>query len=99
LPAADRSNIGRRRGIRTQPGAGVERPPFALPDEKHESPDVLRYSGVAGHGIVEAFEPDEDVDIWLRHRARLPNSRGPDPAGSVIQPHLAEIGSAYRSIE
>ncbi|HEU4349142.1 MAG TPA: hypothetical protein VFR35_15300 [Actinoplanes sp.] len=46
-----------------------------MPDEKHEMRDVLRNSGVAGHGIVKAFEPDEDVDIWLRHRARLPNRR------------------------
>jgi len=46
-----------------------------LPDEKHKLSDVLRNSGVAGYGIVKAFEPDEDVDIWLCHRARLPNRR------------------------
>ena len=75
LAAADRSNIGGGRRFRPDPGAGVIGPAFALTDEENEAPEILHRCVRSGDGVVEPLEPDKDVDIRLRHRARLPNHR------------------------
>ena len=75
LPPANRSNIGGGRRSRPEPGAGIVGPPFALADEEHKVPELLHLCVGPGDGVVEPLEPDEDVDIRLRHRARLPNHR------------------------
>nr|BFE75213.1 hypothetical protein GCM10020092_085140 [Actinoplanes digitatis] len=65
LPLPDGGNISCGRCCRAaQTGTGVERPTPAIVDEEHEPADILRDGGVAGHGIVETFEPGEDVGIF-----------------------------------
>jgi hypothetical protein len=75
LPATNRSNIGGGRRLRPDAGAGVIGPPFAFADEEHETTEILRRCVRPGDGVIEPLEPDKDVDIRLRHRARLPNHR------------------------
>jgi drug/metabolite transporter (DMT)-like permease len=91
LTAAGRSNIGGGRRLRPEPGAGVIGPSFTLADEEHETAETLCHCVRPGDGVIETLEPDKDVDIRLRHRARLPN-HGDDgvtafPPRGVINPN------------
>ena len=49
---------------------------LALADEEHQRPEILGTCPWPGESVIKALEPDEDVGILLRHRARLPNHSG-----------------------
>lgn len=66
---------GRRRpGVAA--GPGVVGPARTGPEEQHEPAENLDHGRAPGNGVVEAFQPFEELDIQMCHRPSVPMGRG-----------------------